>query len=401
MKVKIIKNRVLGSLLAFVLLFSAVPVQPVQAASNGAILSEPITMRATTIMFVATTVLIDTSDYHGSLVDAYNKFISEASSGEISALQGTAFHKVLEVNIHKSTQNVYFIDTIRTSLMNTRYFGDEPNNKAVLVNLKDISTTLSTWVGAIMDSPAMNGGKGTILNPEDYLGEQPDKELEVVRMAIQSAKAKGVNLVVPLIKISGYGVKDESFSISVDIEEGSKLIQDSNTKVTYDWSDHDAYVLMTVMQPVMVPSFNDKNGEHIECKYCSLVKDGVFYSNIGYLMKLADDLGIGSSELSSYYKAFNIHGDTQNSDPFVLKNGQKILPYNTGVSGDSTIKFYTDTGGVSSTDGLGQAPYRNLTGPESSANLTYYVNVVKQVCSERTPLDLQDIFIISATLYFT
>lgn len=284
------------------------------------------TVRASTFAFITTSIFLDTSEYSGLPVEAYNELLAAIDSGKYSGLGGSAFDKYfakININDTVSSQTNYLLDTISVSNMSKRYFAGNHGN-TILINTNDAGSQygpkLSSMVGIIMDSVWMNGTP---------LGSTTNTMQDAVGAINDDVHAKLFNMA----KSKGYVVKT---IVATSNEDGSTLFSMRESSEA-DWAAIEGddrstcpITMYSAFQPIITYTYRNHSTTDYSAvnELFSLVHGGTLYTNYEYLCKKY------SGTIGNTYDA-KIIGNTGNRLN-VEDNYADTLKYWTGVGvGDS------------------------------------------------------------------
>lgn len=279
------------------------------------------TVRASTFAFITTSIFLDTSEYSGLPVEAYNELLAAIDSDKYDGLDGSAFDRYFaKINIQSpaSSQTNYLLDTISVSNMSKRYFAGNPGN-TILINTDDAgsqySNKLSSMVGIIMDSVWMNGTPlGSTTNTmQDAVGAIND---DVHAKLFNMAKSKGY--VVKTIVATSNEDGSTSFSMRASSEADWAAIKGDDRSTC-------PITMYSAFQPIITYTYRNRSTTDYTAvnELFSLVHGQTLYTNYEYLCTKY------SSTISGAYDA-KIIGNSGNRLN-VEDNYADTLKYWTGV----------------------------------------------------------------------
>ena len=242
--------------------------------------------------FIATTILVDTTNYKGNGVQAYNDIVHPLTTPSDHVLWNTAFTFIdttrvytkeeLSGNLSEDDTTVnYLVDTIEEDRLKacaiSNLVGLDIDAPMISVGNKDVGGTVSAnvWVNGLMNSGnvAASGSDRTMENlrvdPNKQLGTTPRLDAyflellkngstadQMYRLPIIAWDENGNITCVKKIKLSNVFYNGETGL--VEISDGTNTYSAS-----YNWSDPDTYKIVTMYQPLVVPRFHKDGTETV------------------------------------------------------------------------------------------------------------------------------------------
>lgn len=279
------------------------------------------TVRASTFAFITTSIFLDTSEYSGLPVEAYNELLTAIDSDKYNGLDGTAFDKHfarINMNAEGSSQPNYLLDTISVTSMRDRYLANS-SKRPIMVSTTNAKSQykdkLTSMVNIIMNSVWMNGTPlGSKSNTmRDAVGIDSD-EIHAELFRIADAAGYVVKTIAAISNKDG----STSFSMRKASESDWAAISGKDRSAC-------PITMYSAFQPIITYTYRPRSATDYSVVngQFSLVHEGILYTNYEYLCKKY------SSILAGNYSA-KIIGDSTNRWN-VEDNYRNSLKYWTGV----------------------------------------------------------------------
>lgn len=410
-------KRVLASFLMAITVFTSVSI-PVKAEAADTVAANvkmayehmfgsgrtAIDLAYSNTTFIATTILVDTTNYKGNGVQAYNDIVHPLTTPSDHVLWNTAFTFIdttrvytkeeLSGNLSEDDTTVnYLVDTITEDRLKacalSNLVGLDIDAPMIYVGNKDVGGTVSAnvWINGLMNSGnvAASGSDRTMENlrvdPNKQLGTTPRLDAyflellkngstadQMYRLPIIAWDENGNITCVKKIKLSNVFYNNETGLVEIS--------DDTNTySASYNWSDPDAYKIVTMYQPLVVPRFhkdgtttvisNQKTGYVVELNDNGS-PEYYLCTNISYLVREYTRL-LDTGALGLYYS------DAQKADVVSRAKFSEMLYKGTTnvVNSTSMMKKATDKDG-SAIAPQGFLKYSYQYGDRLADNLSYY-----------------------------
>ena len=222
-------------------------------------------------VFIATTMLVDTSNYSGNGLQAYNDIMYPEYYNMGSKMWNTAFTSIDTTRVYnegeiategKCTYN-YLLDTIQLKTMQSRYLSNLYDQPGYMPMVR-ADGKYATWVNALMNSArVVDSGSDLGVDPSEYLDTSPEFEAFVLNKLANKSQEYSANQNYRLPIASWDDDGNININAAVNVKEA---VFDSSTGIvtvvavdgteypaSYNWNDPNVYKIVTTYQPSVVP----------------------------------------------------------------------------------------------------------------------------------------------------